>query len=131
MLKAAGVGFYLGDERREWESWYSCQQMFQDTTIDRGFSHGILTSISRKRPQLARCSGNFADNGRGENYDDDRSHCVRRGVALRCVEEELNERILGVRVQETVDVTECKANGDDHDEPHDPIDNHPRDNSLR
>ena len=58
-------------------------------------------------------------------------HCIGSGLALCSVVEELNERIVCVRIQEAVHITESEADGDHHNETDNSIDSHARNNGMR
>lgn len=76
------------------------------------------TTISRKRPELARRRRNLANDGRCEDDYDHCSHRICSGVVLRRVKEQLNERVFCICVQKTVDISKRVTNGDSHDEAH-------------
>lgn len=68
--------------------------------------------VSGKGPDLAGCRGDFA-NDRGDDVDDDNGrHDMRGGVAVRNIEEELDEWKAGLAVEEGLGIGNSKAKGD-------------------
>lgn len=92
---------YLFQEAREWKS-----------------------IVSSKGPDLSRCSGDFANDGRGEGKDDDCRHDIGTDFAVRDVVEELDEREAGVTVEECLSIGDGKAQSEDGDVTQDGVHSH-------
>ncbi len=71
--------------------------------------------VSCKRPDLPRCRGDFADDGRDQVDDDNGRHDIGPRVAFRDVVKELDERGPGGTVQQRLWVGDGEAEGYDDD----------------
>ena len=89
------------------------------------------TLIASKGPQLPGCGCHLADASRQEDHDDNSNHDRRSSLALRSIIEDLDDWLVGITVQSTLDVSQAEDVRDAHDQEQDSITSNGPDDDIR